>query len=399
MVRRLFRYGFLCACAGIGFGLFAQEGDQNIELLREQRKKFMDEISYTERLLDSTKNSRSDQLQKMKLLKGKINNRESLISTINREVGYLDRVIKNRTGDIEELREELSVLKNDYARMIQKAYQTKKSYDRAQYILAATDFNQAYKRIRYMQQYNKFRREQAEEIRRKQESLEKQIAELKADQEQKRRLLDIQKNEVARLNNERRQKDVVIQQLSRSEQQLKRQLDEKKRAMQRVESEIASLIAASMGENGTEMALTPEMKIISTEIGNNKTRLPWPVERGVIVSKFGKHKHEVLSRVDVDNKGIDIATSKSAEVRAVFNGKVSNVIAIKGANLTVIIQHGNYFTVYQNLVNLQVKKGDLVQTKQVIGKVYADNESSNSEMHFELWMSNQVQNPELWLAK
>ena len=253
MVRRLFRYGFLCACAGIGFGLFAQEGDQNIELLREQRKKFMDEISYTERLLDSTKNSRSDQLQKMKLLKGKINNRESLISTINREVGYLDRVIKNRTGDIEELREELSVLKNDYARMIQKAYQTKKSYDRAQYILAATDFNQAYKRIRYMQQYNKFRREQAEEIRRKQESLEKQIAELKADQEQKRRLLDIQKNEVARLNNERRQKDVVIQQLSRSEQQLKRQLDEKKRAMQRVESEIASLHAASMGENGTEM--------------------------------------------------------------------------------------------------------------------------------------------------
>lgn len=379
-------------------GLQAQQAEQNVEQLREQREKFLAEIFYTEQLLESTKNTRTDQLQKMRLLKGKINKRESLIGLMNREIAYLEKVISNRNGDIEELRQELDMLKKDYARMIQKAYQTKKAYDRAQYILAASDFNQAYKRIRYMQQYNKFRREQAEEIRQKQDILQQQITELRADQEKKRDLLDSQKNEVARLNNERRQKDIVLQDLSRSERQLRSQLNEKKKAMQRIEEEIASIIEENTG-SGSGMALTPEMKIISTEFGNNKGRLPWPVERGVIVSKFGKHKHEVLSRVDVDNKGVDIATGQSATVRSVFNGKISNVISIKGANLTVIIQHGEYFTVYQNLVSLSVKKGDLVQTKQVIGKVYSDNSSNNSEMHFELWKGNKIQNPELWLAK
>lgn len=380
--------------------LAGQDEGTDVDRLRQERERYLNEINYTEKLLDSTTSSKTDQLSKIRLLRGKINSRENVIALINREITYLEGVIINRQNDIASLRKELDQLKHDYARMVQKAYQTRKSYDKAQYILAANDFNQAYKRIRYMQQYNKFRREQAEQIRTRQEMLELQIKELSADQEQKSELLIRQKNEVARMHNERKEKDRVLQNLTNAQKQLQAQLNEKKAAMKKVEEEITRLIAESMGEDRDGgMQLTPEMKIISADFGNNQGRLPWPVERGVVVSRFGKHKHEVLTRVDVDNKGIDIATSSGSSVRSVFSGKVSNVISIKGANLTVIIQHGEYFTVYQNLVSLQVKKGDHVQTRQAIGKVYADPKGGNSEMHFQLWKGNKIQNPELWLAK
>ena len=213
--------------------------------------------------------------------------------------------------------------------------------------------------------------------------------------------MNSQQSEVTRLNNEKKVKDQVVKKLSKEEKQLKAQLQKKRSAMDEIEKEINRIMALATGGNAREegMKLTPEMKIISSEFGQNKGRLPWPVERGVIMSKYGKHKHEVLKSVDVDNMGVDIATSGGANARSIFEGKVSNVISIKGANLTVIIQHGEYFTVYNNLVDIMVKKGDMVQSKQHIGKVYWDNKSSNSELHFQLWKGLNTQNPESWLAR
>ncbi len=374
---------------------------QEIDDLQAEREKYLADILYTEELLSKTATNKMDQLSIVRLLSGKIKSRENVVASIRKEIIYLDNVIKQRGYDIKVLQDDLEILKKDYSRMIQKAYQTKKSYDKAQYILAANDFNQAYKRIRYMQQYNKFRREQAEEIREKTDNLEKQIEGLKNDQARKRDLLNAQQNEVARLNNEKKEKDQVVKSLSREEKNLRAQLNEKRSAMAKVEEEINRImaLATSGKEENSGMELTPEMKIISSEFGQNKGRFPWPVERGVITSRYGKHKHEVLKLVDVDNKGIYIATNPGANARCIFEGKVSNVISIKGANLTVIVQHGEYFTVYQNLVDLKIKKGDMLQSKQTIGKIYWDNKSSSSELHFELWKGNVTQNPELWLAK
>jgi septal ring factor EnvC (AmiA/AmiB activator) len=374
---------------------------QEIDDLQAEREKYLADILYTEELLSKTATNKMDQLSIVRLLSGKIKSRENVVASIRKEIIYLDNVIKQRGYDIKVLQDDLEILKKDYSRMIQKAYQTKKSYDKAQYILAANDFNQAYKRIRYMQQYNKFRREQAEEIREKTDNLKKQIEGLKNDQARKRDLLNAQQNEVARLNNEKKEKDQVVKSLSREEKNLRAQLNEKRSAMAKVEEEINRImaLATSGKEENSGMELTPEMKIISSEFGQNKGRFPWPVERGVITSRYGKHKHEVLKLVDVDNKGIYIATNPGANARCIFEGKVSNVISIKGANLTVIVQHGEYFTVYQNLVDLKIKKGDMLQSKQTIGKIYWDNKSSSSELHFELWKGNVTQNPELWLAK
>lgn len=382
-------------------GLFQVANAQEIKDLQAEREKYLEDILYTEELLSKTASNRMSQLSQVKLLSGKIESREKVVNNISREVRQLDKIIDERGNDIIELQEEVTLLKKDYSRMIQKAYQTKRSYDKAQYILAANDFNQAFKRIRYMQQYNKFRREQASEIMKKADSLELQIENLKSDKERKKILMNSQKNEVVRLNNEKKVKNRVVQNLSKEEKKLRSQLQEKRRAMDEIENEINRIMAVATGGNTKEegMQLTPEMKIISNEFGQNKGRLSWPVERGVIVSKYGKHKHEVLKAVDVDNSGVDIATSGGANARCIFDGKVSNVISIKGANLTVIIQHGEYFSVYNNLVDVTVKKGDMVQGKQNIGKVYYDNKGGNSELHFQLWKGLSTQNPEAWLAR
>ena len=145
--------------------------------------------------------------------------------------------------------------------------------------------------------------------------------------------------------------------------------------------------------------LTPEMKIVSDDFTQNKGRLPWPVERGVITERFGMHKHPVLKKVMVDNPGINMSTEKSQPIRAVFKGTVKNIFQVPGANIAIIIQHGEYFTVYQGLVDVQVKKGQEVELKQQLGKAFADPNETSSQLHFEIYKGTQRMNPELWLAK
>lgn len=373
---------------------------RELEELRSERLKRLDEIAFTEKLLSKTSSDKSSQMSQVKLLSRQINTREKVVSNIKRELSYLDRSIKSSENDVKILGEELVILKDDYARMIYKAYQTRKAYDVAQYILAASDFNQAFKRVKYLQQYSMFRKQQAKEIMAKTDSLESQVKKLAISQGLQKSLLTLRQKEVAQLNNKKKDKDQYVRKLSRTLKDLRKELTDKKRARDEIESAMNKILEAARNKSGgTGLLLTPEMKIISNEFSQNKGRLPWPVERGVITSKFGKHKHEVMKNVEVENKGVDITTNASEAVRTVFDGQVSNVLSIRGANLTVIIQHGEYFTVYQNLVNLRVKKGDLVKRKQIIGEVYSNKNSNSSEMHFQLWKGSRYQNPELWLAR
>jgi len=390
---------FLCLLL-IGAGTNVING-QELEQLRAERVKQLEEISFTEQLLTKTATDKKNKLSELKLLSRQISSREKVVKSIRKELNVLDRSIKSRERDVKLLQEELRILKEDYARMIYKAYQTRKSYDISQYILAANDFNQAYKRVKYLQQYGRFRKQQAKEIREKTMLLEEQVKELAVSRIQQKGLLNQRQIEVAQLSNEKKDKDQYVKRLKRTEKSLRNQLAAKRRTRDRIDAEMQRILAEASGGAGsnTGLVLTPEMKIISNEFGNNRGRLPWPVERGVITSKFGKHRHEVLKNIQVDNKGIDITTNASEAVRSVFEGRISNILSIRGANLTVIIQHGEYFTVYQNLVNLKVKKGDLVQRKQILGETYRVRGSSTSELHFQLWKGKINQNPELWLAR
>jgi septal ring factor EnvC (AmiA/AmiB activator) len=204
------------------------------------------------------------------------------------------------------------------------------------------------------------------------------------------------------LEREKRQKDQMVVELSGQEKELKDKIAENKKIAKRLEREIASIIAEEASKGGSRNMydqLTPEEKLISDNFQGNKGKLPWPTERGVVTNRFGRHQHAVLKQVTVQNDGIDISTVQGAEARALFDGAVSKVVAILGANYTVILRHGNFLTVYQNLVNVRVKPGDMVTVKQVLGTVFTDEETNSTLLHIEIWKELNKQNPEDWLSR
>jgi len=146
--------------------------------------------------------------------------------------------------------------------------------------------------------------------------------------------------------------------------------------------------------------MTPEEILVSANFEQNRRRLPWPVERGVITDHFGVHQHPVLKNIQVKNNGVDISTVQGAKARSVFGGEVSRVFVVSGGNYAVIIRHGKFLTVYSNLVDVLVKSGDKVSIKQTIGTIGTDNEDDNKTvLKFQIWKENVKMNPEEWIAK
>ena len=371
---------------------------QELEDLRNERLRQMKEIEYTEKLLLQTATNKKNKLGELNLLNKQIRSREKVVGSLRGELNYLDRNIRNNEKEVELLKMEIKGLKDDYADMIYRASLTNKSYHKTQYILASKDINQAYKRLKYLQQYGQFRREQAGLIQSKSTKLKEEVEQLELAKNEQKKLLTERQKEVANLNNEKKSQNTIVSQLSSKERQLRNELKSKKKVYDRIESEINKLLRAVM-ESGGGMILTPEMKIVSNDFTQNKGRLPWPVERGVITEKFGKHKHPVLKKVMVDNPGVNMTTEPGELIRSVFKGTVKNVFKVPGANSAIIIQHGEYFSVYQGLVEVTVKKGDEVSIKQVLGKAYAGNDDNSSQLHFQVYKGTNKLDPELWLAK
>lgn len=371
---------------------------QELEDLRNERLKQMEEIEYTEKLLNQTAANKKDKLGELKLLNRQIGSREKVVRSLRGELNYLDRSIKNNEKEVELLKKEIKGLKDDYADMIYKASLTNNSYHKTQYILASKDFNQAYKRLKYLQQYGQFRREQAGLIQSKSTELQEEVGQLESAKDEQKILLVERQKEVANLNNVKKSQSKIVSELSSKERQLRKELRDKKKVYDRIENEINKLLRAAM-EDGGGMILTPEMKIVSNDFTQNKGRLPWPVEHGIITEKFGKHKHPVLKKVMVDNPGVNLTTEKGEFIRAVFKGTVKNIFQVPGANSAIIIQHGEYFTVYQGLVDVRVKKGDEVSIKQILGKAFAGNDDNSSKLHFQVYKGTNKLDPEMWLAK
>jgi septal ring factor EnvC (AmiA/AmiB activator) len=239
-------------------------------------------------------------------------------------------------------------------------------------------------------------------IRSIQNELKSEIKELEEIVLQKEALARQKAGENRKLEREKRNKDQMVKELSGQEKELKSKIAENKKIARRLEKEIASIITAEASRGRSRNMydqLTPEEKLISDNFMGNKGKLPWPTERGVIISRFGKHQHAVLKQVTVQNDGIDISTVQGAEARALFDGVVSKVFAFLGANYTVIMRHGNFLTVYQNLINVRVKPGDVVMVKQVLGTVFTEDETNSTLLHIEIWKELNKQNPEDWLSR
>jgi murein hydrolase activator len=385
--------------------LFVGEASpQTQQKLKQSKLQLEKEIEYTNTLLDQTKKTKQSSLNRLKLLNKQIERREALISTISKEIGSVEVEIATDNLMISKLSRDLQILQNEYAQMIYYAYRTMKGNDRLTFIFSAKDFNQAFHRLRYYQEYASYRRVQAQKIMRTQTELARRRTELEDVKNHKITLAESQENEKKKLTREKLEKDKAVKELTNKEKELLATLRVKQTALNKLQIEIEKVVAsagkkssAPGSKNSAPAVLSPSEMKLSSSFAANKGILPWPTEKGVVVSTFGEHAHPVLKYVKVKNNGVDIMVENGSSVKAVFNGKVSRVLSVPNLNNVVIIRHGEYLTVYSNLGEVSVKDGQEVTTRETIGKIHADPEDGKSELHFEIWLGKSIQNPQDWL--
>ncbi len=379
---------------------FAQESQAGLE---SKRKKLEDEIAYTNKLLQETKNSKQITMNELRLIDNKISNRNELVATLKKEIYYLNTKINHTQSTVNNLNDELTSLKEQYVEVAYTAYKYTSAYNRLIFLFSADDINQAYQRIRYLDQISAFIRSEAETIKRKESVKEKELLALQQQKAEKKKLLDKENDQVFQLEREKIRKNNLKADLSGKEQQLRKSLRKKEDEARKLKRQIERIIAnetkpKTSTTTGKAYALTPAEKKLSESFSFNKGKLPWPTERGVVSGTFGVHAHAVLRNVKTKNNGIDIVTSHDSEARCVFDGVVVSVTTITASNIAVIVKHGNYFTVYSNLDDVYVKRGDQLKTKEVLGRIHT-NLNGKTELHFEVWKEKTLQNPAYWLSK
>lgn len=391
-----------------GESLSAQNTDRKTEL-EASKKKIEEEMALVSRLLDETRQSKSNTLSELNLLQTRLRQRENLIATLRTQIIRLEAQLTQTQRELVRLQHELDGLKSEYAAMITFAYRNRDGLNKLMFLFSADSYNQAYRRMKYLQQYAAMRKVQIERISETHIRLEAQKQKLAAERDEKARLLDDERRQQVLLNNERMNVELTVQKISRQERELQQQIRRKQQEARQLQQELERIIAEEIRRTSDAsgkpasrdrlMNLTPEEQLLSNQFAQNRGRLPWPVERGIISSRFGEQPHPVLRKVTIKNNGIDIATTRGAEARAVFEGVVVSTNRITATNNAVILRHGEFFTVYSNLEQVYVKRGDRVNHKDLLGLIHTDKTEGKTELHFELWQNRTQVDPALWLAK
>jgi septal ring factor EnvC (AmiA/AmiB activator) len=382
---------------------------QSKKELENKKKQLQKEIRLTNKLLKETKKNKDLSVDELLKLKSKINARSSLISTMNSEI----KLINEDIGTIEEniilLEVEIKRLKNEYSKIIYYAYKHRNTYDNIMFVFASKNVNQAYKRLKYIQQYAEYRKSQAQAIVDSQVELKQKIEKLQQVKQENSALISLQEQEKQQLSLEKSEQENVVKKLQGQEQELKDKLRKKEAAKRKLQKAIQRIIeeeirkareaAKKSGTTSKGFPMTPEAKKLSNSFAANKGKLPWPVIEGVITARFGKHPHPVLSGITINNNGIDISTTKGANARAIFSGVVSSVAIIPGEGKVVMVRHGEYLSVYSYMSEVFVKKGDKISIKQDLGKLISESGKSKTLVHLEIWKGMTKLNPEYWIFR
>ena len=391
----------------LSFGAWGQSKSE----LEKQKRQLLNDIEFTNKLLNETEANKKATLSELNLLSSKINKRQELINTILREVDLIEYQIEETRGIVNSLEADLKRLKDEYAQMLYHAYKNQSQYDRLMFILSSEDFNQAYKRIKYFQQYAKHREQQARAIESTKETLESRTEELADKKLKMAYLVEDKEKEKIQLSTEKEEQDGLVQSLKDKENELKKDLKQKQRDAKKLEKAIARIIEeeirkarAKAEKNNTTtttksgFALTPSELTLSGNFSDNQGKLPWPSDRGVITSSFGEHPHPTLRNIKIENNGIDITTDKATKARAVYEGTVSAVVSIPGAHKAIIVRHGEFLSVYANLEDVLVKMGDKLTVKQELGTVVTSRDDGKTVLHFEIWKGATKLNPAKWIV-
>lgn len=406
--------------------------------LQNKRNKLNDDIKQLNNQLSQTKASKKSQINNIVVINTKIKVREELINTINAELSKINSNIKKNTGEVNALRQNLEKLKSEYAKMIYFAQRNQDSYTKLMFLFAAGDFNQAYIRLKYFQQYTAFRKKQAAEIVSTQLELTGKLQELEGQRQEKNLLLGNEQVEKGHLDGEKHQQEIVLNELQQQEKELKEELEKKKRDAENLQIAIKKLIEAEIKRKMEESAriaaekaakaeklaktkanaqesktkvkpevkpvtsvkptapeLTEEAEALGADFSSSRGKLPWPLLKGVICQPYGEYEHPAIKGFIMNNSGVEICTAKGAQARAVFNGEVTSIAISPTGGKLIIIRHGEYLSVYSNIGEVFVKQGDKVTIKQVIGTVLE--EDGKSSMNFQIWKGQKTMDPSGWL--
>ena len=390
----------------IGTGaVLSQSTTKRQQELEAQRVRLKNEIKQINELLFSSKKNRKNVVTEVEDLQVKLSVREELIKVTNAQVNLLTRKINLNERNISDQRKELEALKEDYAKMIQNSYASKSLQNRLMFLFSSENFLQAYKRIQYLKQYTQYRRKQGLAIAEKTQLLQELNKALIEEKSKKLVLVEENKTVQEQLKKERNAQENLIKSLRRKERSLAAQISKKEKEARAIDREIDRLIRAAIaasnkaaGKTGKKtFELTPEAKLIAANFEANRGRLPWPLDKGVVIQGFGRQRHPVVKTTTIQSNGVTIATAPATQVRAVFEGEVMSVVTFKGSNPSVLIRHGNYITVYKNLGKLYVKKGDKVKAKEAIGEVFTNQQTGKTEIQFSVFNNVKVLNPKGWI--
>lgn len=399
------------------FGAQAQTKKQ----LENQRNKLIEQINFTKKQIEEVQRKKAASVNQLVTLRKQIQVRQRLIENYNNDIAITQVQIDNLAELIGSLERDLQKLKAEYGKMLQVAYRNRSNYSNVILVLSAKDFNQAFKRLRYLQQYNEFRQTQVRLINKTQEGLNRRIAQLEQKKEERLNLVAEEETQKTLLGYESDKTNQLVSTLQNNEKQLRKELQEKEAARARLQRTIEDIIRREIEEarrqeaerqrkvgekpsvtpktTREEFELTPEAKALGADFEANKGKLPWPVSKGFISESFGEHPHPVLKNVKVRNDGVSIRTAKSAEVKAIFRGEVTAVVSIPGMQKAIIVRHGQYLTVYAHLATVSVSKGSKIETGQTIGSVHFDEEENKAEVQLQVWRGTTKIDPSPWLAK
>jgi len=375
--------------------------------LENKKKKLQEDIQYLNNLLEQTTTSKQSSLGVLMTVNRKISLQEQVVETVTKEIGIIQLQIKASNDSIIAMEMRLNDLKKEYARMVVDAYKTEKGYNKLSFIFASKDFEQAALRMRYVQEYQEYRHRQAVMIDSTSKEVGKKVARLQKTKDEKNQLLANVESEKSSLDVEKGEQQKIYDQLKGKERQYRNELAEKQRASQRLDESIRKLVEEEIRKSNAntktttssskhlEMKLTPEAQALSQNFENNKGKLPWPVVEGVITRPFGTYSP--MPGITMSNSGVDIATSKGAIARAVFNGTVSTVTEDPENGKVIIIRHGEFLSVYRHLNAVFVKEGDKVETKQTLGTIVYDEQEQVSDLELQIWKGENKLDPQEWL--
>jgi septal ring factor EnvC (AmiA/AmiB activator) len=414
---------------------------QTVKELELQRKQTLQKLETTSKILNETKKSQRSSLNKLTIIGKNIKERKTLITNINSQIGQLDTKMQQLTQEKIKLESQLTVLKKNYVKLVQEAHVNRSLSAKIMFVLSANSFDQSYRRLRYLQEYTDYRKEQVNQIENVKTEIIHKNDSLAVHKVTKVKVVKEKETEAKKLTKDQQKEKVLLTELQKKEKKLRDDLKIQQKKANDLNNKIERIIAeeirkaeakraaaekkriASDKSNSSQKTdsktdtstrrtkttpassqsvtvLTKEETLLSGNFERNQGRLPWPTSNGFISGHYGIQQHPVLTHVTTNNKGVYIQTPAGSSARSVFEGEVTQVFMIPGSNNAVIVQHGNYRTVYANLTQVFVREGQHISAKQPIGKIYTDEEKDNkTELYFQIWKNKNLQNPENWMAR